>query len=64
MLRRASSETESVWFPLQVLHSNTLKYPHNQLIIWINRMAAASNYGTRFAHAPSCSSSCPAPRTK
>jgi hypothetical protein len=49
MGRRAWSETEFVWFTLQVLHSNTLKFLRNHLIIWLNRMDSTSNYGTRFA---------------
>ena len=45
MGRRAWSEAESVWFTLQVLHSNTLKYLRNDqlsgLIEWIQRAAMA-----------------------
>ena len=49
MGRRSLSGIGSVWFPLQVLHSNILKHRHHHLIIWINRLAATNTHGTCFA---------------
>ncbi|TMQ25918.1 MAG: fibronectin type III domain-containing protein [Nitrospirae bacterium] len=49
--QRSSSGTGSVWSLLQVLHSNFFKYPRHHLFIWINRLFATSNCGTRFASA-------------